>query len=277
MKYSFLIVTLALCSLSLALPLTLNAASPSPAVTTQLTASPRPVASPKLVTLPQPLVSPKLVASPLPIRPSPSPAMVQTDQTTKNLKDRIEKIVEEKRDQIEGVLDDISGRKRGYIGEVQRVTAESITLKTKRGAQILSLQDEIMITKGGQRMSGDEIAVGDWAIVIGSMKDDELVPERLVISSVSLRPADQVLTLGTVNAVTKTTIKVTPKSGTEAKTFTFTKTTKYQDMNGDDLRITSVTVDQPVLVIGQTTKENVLEAKIIRILAPIASPKTNVR
>lgn len=229
---------------------------------------------------PSPTASPK--ASPASqISSSPSPtASLSPAQTTQNLKDRIEKIVEEKRDQIEGVLDELSGRKRGFIGEVLRVSSETITLRTNKGPQILSVTPTLSITKAGNKIPLDDIAVGDWAIAIGSVKEDEFQPERLVISSTPLWPQRQVITIGTIDSMTKTTITIAPRVGTDKRDFIFTKSTSYQDMNGDTIRATQVNPEQAALVVG-VGGEKGDEARVIRLLSPVVTPtptpRTNAR
>jgi hypothetical protein len=228
-------------------------------------------AAPVLAASPTPAVSPRVTASPK-VAASPTPAAsADPVQTTQNLRERIEKIVEEKRDQIEGVLDELSGKKRGFIGEVQRVTAETITLKTNKGTQILSITDSLAITKAGKTIKVEEIAVGDWAIAIGTTVDDTFEPERLVISSTSLWPPKPVITLGAIEKYSKTSVTVTPRSGASPQTFVIKTTTEYQDMNGDAIKITQLPVEQAVLVVGVSAQTGD-EARVIRLLSPLTTP-----
>jgi len=257
-----LLTWLLLTFIGLVVPQVTIAASPTPTPTVKAS----PTATPKATTAPK-------------SSPSSTPtASVSPAQTTQNLKERIEKIVEEKRDQIEGILDELSGRKRGFIGEIQRVSSETITLKTNKGTQILSVTSDLTLTKAGNKISLDAVAVGDWAIAIGTMADDEFQPERLVISSTSLWPSKQIVTLGSIENLTKAEITITPRSGTEKKTFTLTKNTSYQDFNGDALKVTQLNDDQSVLVVGVTNDKGD-EARTIRLLSPVVTPtpRTNAR
>jgi hypothetical protein len=262
MKRLSLCLSFLLLSLALATPVAAAEPVVSPTATPRVTSAPRAVASP----VPDETALPTASADPV--------------QTTQNLRQRIEKIVEEKRDQIEGVLDDLSGKKRGFIGEVQRVTAETITLKTNKGTQILSITPQLSITKAGKTIKVEEIAVGDWAIAIGTTVDDAFKPERLVISSTSLLPPKPVVSLGAIETYSRTSFSVTPRSGAPAQTFALVKTTEFQDMNGDPLKATTLPAEQPVLVVGiETTNGN--EARVIRLLSPLTtptpSPRTNAR
>jgi len=194
---------------------------------------------------------------------SPAPA-----ETTQKLKDRIEKIVEEKKDQIMGALDDLSSKKRGFIGEVQRVSAESITIKTNKETQIISLTQGATVTKSGKTLPIEDIAVGDWVIVISKLQNDELVPERILVSSGTLRPTPQVVTIGSVVDLDRITLTITTKQNGEEKEFIITKNTEYQDANGDRIKSTAVTSDLQALVVAEEAKAG-NELKVVRILAPL--------
>lgn len=220
--------------------------------------------SPVIAASPTPLPSATPEASPE-TSPSPTPDLTQT---TQRLRERIEKIVEEKRDQIEGALDDLASQRRGFIGEVQRVSSETLTLKTNRGTQILPIGSTTDITKAGKTIPIDDIAVGDWAIVIGSLKDDTLVLNRLLISSTSLRPKSQEIALGNITALTKTTITVQPRSGEPAVQFNLTRTTEYQDVEGNPIRLTDVETETQALAVGVNGEKGV-DALVIRILVPL--------
>jgi hypothetical protein len=216
---------------------------------------------------PSPKISPSPKASASPVISSPSP-----EQTTQKLKERIERVVEEKREQIKGVLAELSDKKRGFIGEIQRVSEESITLKTRKATHIIAVADTLSITKQGKTIKTSDIAVGDWAIAIGSLEDDEFKPERLLISSTSLLPAPKVVALGTVSDINKTKLTVITRLNSETKEFLITKTTKYQDLNGTTIKATEVTSDLQVLVVGQISDKGT-ELKVVRVLAPIAENK----
>lgn len=195
--------------------------------------------------------------------PSPTPSLTET---TQRLKERIGKIVEEKRDQIEGALDDLASQRRGFIGEVQRVTSETLTLKTNKGTQILPLSPEIKITKANKPISVDGIAVGDWAVVIGTLEDDSLRPNQLVISSTTLRPKPQTVVLGTVTEITRTTATIQPRSGQSAVEFNLVRTTTYEDSEGNPLRVADIKANTQVLAVGSSGTDGI-DALVIRSLA----------
>jgi hypothetical protein len=203
--------------------------------------------------------------------PSGSPTLTET---TQRLRERIEKIVEEKRDQVEGALDELATQRRGFIGEIQRVSSETLTVKTNKSTQILPLTPTTGITKAGKTIPVDDIAVGDWAIVIGRIVDDEFQLDRLVISSASLRPPSQAVVLGTLSAITRSTATVQPRNQEAATQFNLVKTTTYQDIEGNSIRLTDIKADTQILAVGVNTDKGV-EARVIRVLVPLANGNTN--
>lgn len=198
--------------------------------------------------------------------PTPTPDLTQT---TQRLKERIEKIVDEKRDQIEGALDELGHKRKGFIGEIQRVSAETITLKTNKGTQIIPLSDQVSITKAGKDLAVDGIVVGDWAIIIGLNQDDQFQPERMLVSSATLRPKPQFVAVGTISAISRNSLKLQPRSGDNPVDINLVRQTQYQDAEGNSLVIGDLEKELQVLVVGVTEDEET-EAIIIRTLGPVS-------
>jgi hypothetical protein len=194
--------------------------------------------------------------------------------TTQNLRDRIEKIVEEKRDQIKGVLDEFDQKKRGTLGNVTRVSEESITIKTRKATEIIPLTSDVVIEKAGKSIKIGDIAVGDWAVVMGIIDNDTFVPKRVLVSSTSLRPATPVVTLGTITKVERTQLEVTPRSGDSAFSIVTNTKTTYQDIKGDEIERADLKTDMQALVIGVESTANEKTARIIRVLTVVEADKS---
>lgn len=224
-------------------------------------ATPTPSASPK--TTAKPTLQPKATVSPT---PSPSPAA--TPDTTQNLKDRINKVLKE---QVQGVEDQTNQKKRGFIGEVQRVTETSITLRTNKGSQILNVEGGIVIARDNKKASLDDIAVGDWAIAMGYVNDDAFELKRLLVSSTSLRPRRYQTTIGTLEEIksTRTSVQIiiSPRFIKEKKTFVLAKTVTFQDGQGNPLTQKDLKTDSQYAVISYQDGET-LTAILVRALAP---------
>lgn len=206
--------------------------------------------------------------------PSPTPSALSipttsspSADTTEKLKARIEKIVEEKKNQIMGAISDLKQGRRGFIGEVQRVSSETITLKTAKGTQILALNQDVAVTKAGKAITVANIAIGDWAMVIGRTENDTFVPELIDLSSESLRPKTHLIALGTLTEVTRTTVTFMAKNQTSSQKLTLVKSTQFEDNEGNKLELKDIKKDAQVLLIGELNEPN-WEVERIKLLAP---------
>ncbi|MDQ3008106.1 MAG: hypothetical protein M3Q81_00750 [bacterium] len=190
-----------------------------------------------------------------------------TLETTKNLKERIEKVVVEKREQIKGVLVDLSNKKRGFVGEVQRISAETITIRTRKGTHILSIDETVELTQAGKVIKIDDVVVGSWAIIIGRDNDDTFRPEKIVISAATLRPPEKQVALGALNELGRTSLTITNRASGNEETYQVTRATTYQDSNGLTITAAAVPDETQVLVITKASA-TATEAVVIRVLVP---------
>lgn len=186
-------------------------------------------------------------------------AQPSSSETTKNLKERIERVVKDKQDQIKGVIDTLSSKKRGFIGQVQRVSQEALTVKNPKGVHIISITDQVEIKKSGKSINIDDVAVDEWALIIGEMEDDTFTPSTIEISTTSLRPKTYTVILGSVEKISSGSITIVPRA-TNADTITFDlkTSTEYQDLEKNELSRTNITEDMQVLLVGyQDDDDNV--------------------
>lgn len=207
--------------------------------------------------------------------------------TTQNLRERIERIVEEKREQIKGVLTEISISQRGVVGAVQRVTEESITIRTHKGTEIIPLTNTaytVELVKANKTITTTDIAVGDWLLALGVFEDDSFQPVRVLVSENSLRPRTRSIQIGSIATLTKTSIAIDSRNGSGQVSYTINKDTKYQDLSGEEIAITDIEESMQAIVAGyiventsatttsatteQTTTQRV--AKIVRILTTVS-------
>lgn len=247
MKKAFL-TTLFLCFSLINWVSIATAASPTPSPTAKPTATPK--------------TTPKATPTPTP-QPTDSP----DSTTTQKLKERIERVIEEKNEQVKGVIDELAGNRRAFVGEVQRVSAESITVKTTKTTHILALNNSIPLIKNSQKISVDDIAVGDWVIVLGTRDKDDFVPQHIIVSAKTLRPKPKMVTLGTIKSITKTELVVTSRQGDSDKTFVLSKNTSYQDVTGEPIVLKDLEKDLQCLVVGIEGDNGTVQAVVIRSLA----------
>jgi hypothetical protein len=215
-----------------------------------------------------PSASPKASTS-----PSPAATPETLEETTQNLRERIEKIVNEKRDQIEGTLETLSRPKRAFVGQIERVTEESLTVKTTKGINILSIDKNILLVKKSKTIKISDIAVGDWAIVMGVVaEDDSFAPKRIIISSENLRPRPFTVAVGSITGLDTKNITIQPRSGESNFTVVINKSTSFQDLQAKPARQQDLSQDMQVLVIAYRDDSNQLIATVVKLLTALPSP-----
>ncbi len=214
-------------------------------------------------------------ATPSPRTPTPTPrassspspqASPSSETTTQNLKQRIEKVVQERREQLQGALDDLSQKKRGFIGQVTRISEGNITVKNQKGSQVISVPEDVSIIKKGKKILITEIAVDDWVILMGYGSSDNFRLRRMIVSSDSLRPNNHIVVLGMIESLTDKQIKLVPRNQTDALTATIDKKTRIQSFEGKTIKTKEISADTQAFMIGTVTADGTT-ANLIRSLA----------
>jgi len=212
-----------------------------------------------------PTVQPKTSPSPTPsssLQPSPS-----AKQTTENLKERIDRVIEETRGKVQGTTDRVGVKQRGFIGEVQRVTEKTLTLRNRKGNETLTLDSGLIIVKNNGKATVDDIAVGDWLIVMGYLENETFEPKRIIISSTPLTPARFETGIGNLKESTRTQLTFLGLDRQEIK-YILNTTTQFQDSEGNVIKREALGSETQILVISREQDANKI-ATVVRSMAPI--------
>jgi hypothetical protein len=188
--------------------------------------------------------------------------------TTDELRKRIERVVEERREQIKGVVEDLLVKKGAYIGEITRISEEAITIKSNDNPNIIPLTDQLVILKGNAPASINAIEVGNWAVVMGNRSDNTIEPEYVLVSATTLRPMNQFVRLGSIKAITRSDVTFIPRGTQDEQKLAIQKTTKYEDADGLPARIADFDEELNVLVTAVEGKDS-WQLKTMRSLAPL--------
>ncbi len=198
-------------------------------------------------------------------------AVEPTDEATGSASfENIKKIIKEniENSKVKGAIDNLLNRKIALLGEVSRVTDETITITNRLGTRIIPLAESLSITRDGKEIKVTDIAVENWVTILGKIKDDDFSPVFMFVSAKSLQPKTQYVNIGTITKITKTSISIEPRSGEGEKEIFVTKTTDFEDLTGVKILLTDLSEDITVLVSGQEN-ETKIEATTIRSLAPL--------
>lgn len=189
--------------------------------------------------------------------------------TTDELRKRIERVVEERREQIKGVVEDLLVKKGAYIGEITRISEEAITIKSNETTNIIPLTDQVVILENNAPVNISTIEVGNWATVLGNRTTTTIEPEYVMISDVTLRPTSYYVRLGTIKSLDRTELVFIPRGSQEETTVALQRTSKYQNSDGETALVTNFSEELGVLVIATEGKDG-LVLKTLRSLAPLS-------
>jgi hypothetical protein len=194
--------------------------------------------------------------------PSASPSASPDEQATENLKERIDRVLEQRQEKLKE-LENSGQRRRLFIGEVQRIIEQTVTLKTRRGNQSFTVTPDLNLIRDNKKATIDDVAVGDTVAIIGYQDKETIQPQRIFISSTSLQPVKYETVLGTVKDVSRTQVTVTKVDGSDQK-FTFVRTTEFQTSTGEASKRENLKKDGKVLII--TKPESTQSPLVIRSL-----------
>ncbi|MCB9813606.1 MAG: hypothetical protein H6772_04330 [Pseudomonadales bacterium] len=190
--------------------------------------------------------------------------------TSESIQD-IKKIIKEniENSKVKGAIDNLINRKIAIIGEVSRITDETITIKNRLGTRILALDENPKILKGNEEIDINNIEVENWIMVLGRLKDDNFSPSIIKVFSSTLRPKNQEIMIGIITSVSKTEVAILPRSGDSEKIFLISKESKFQDSNGESVLLGNFTKDINVLVTGYNNEKD-STLLTLRSLAPLS-------
>lgn len=248
-------VTLALFASSL------EAATPTPAPAVAPTTSPK--ATPKTTTT-------KTSPSPSPkTSPSPEAAMPLTNDasTTARLKDRIDRILEEQKQQVKGSATQVPSDATALIGEVLRSTERTVTVRAANTTETLTVSKDVPLIKARRKITLEDIAVGDWVIGIGTRSSEGFVPTQVMVYAQSLRPRPHVTAFGTIKSVNRTKVDIQLASDQSVRTFQLDKDSVLEDNAGQPLVVADLDTDLQVLAVGFETNQRLMLKKL-RLLVP---------
>jgi hypothetical protein len=185
--------------------------------------------------------------------------------------ENIKKIIKEniENSKVKGAIDNLLNRKIAMLGQVSRVTDETITITNRLGTRIIPIEKGLEITRDGKPIKLSDIAVENWVTILGRIKEDSFSPVFMYVSITSPLPKTQYVTIGTITATTRNSITINPRTGGEEKIVNIVKDTDFEDLDGTEIELTNLSEDLTVLVSGYEVNSKI-EAATIRSLAPVS-------
>lgn len=200
-----------------------------------------------------------------------SSSILDDDKKIENMKRYLQNAADNPN--VKKILGELSQQKRGFIGQVERVTKENLTLTNSKGTEIISFSDQVTLLKANKEISIDDVAVDDWLVVMGLIIDDTFTPKRILVSSTTLRPQNHIVILGTIIDQTNSELTLLSRQNEEIS-FDLNKKTQYQDHDGVVSKGSEFIEDLQVLVVGYENDEGKV-ASVIRTLVPLETLQNN--
>src|SRR3989344_29766 len=189
-------------------------------------------------------------------------------RTTREIKKRIDRVIEEKKQEVAGALAEISSKKRAFVGPIERVSESSLTIATHKGALVLPLSPTVKVLKKSEKIAVTDLAVGNLVVALGIETDGMFEPKFILTTGNSEQPKKRIVLLGSVTLLEKTKLTLQTRGSNEIKVITLGKTTKYQNADGSTIALKLLEEDITVLVVASES-ETGLTASTIRSLAPL--------
>ena len=178
--------------------------------------------------------------------------------TTQALKDRIEKKAEEDLTDTQQTNNQADQKKKAIVGQIERVSEESLTLLNSKGTQIIPVDEATQITKAGKTIELADIAIEESAIVLGFVQEESFQPMKIIIGSLVKISSSQLI--------------ICSRGTQEEIAFNLTASTRFEDGAGGEISRSALFEEVQLLVAGSFTTEVADEtptAVVIRSLAAL--------
>ncbi len=197
--------------------------------------------------------------------------------TTESLKNRVNNYEE-----VLGDEDQPDSQKRGFIGVVQRVSEEALTIQNNKGTQIIPISERVQLTKDGESIALSDIAIDDQTIVMGRQVDDDFLPIKIIVTEDELFPKPQLVMIGSIASIQTDSITVLSRENQQEIDVSLNTETEYQDSDGDIIAKTDLFEALQVIVVGyvevdeqedtaedSTSESETKNALVVKSLAPL--------
>jgi ElaB/YqjD/DUF883 family membrane-anchored ribosome-binding protein len=197
-----------------------------------------------------------------------------TSATTQSLKDRIEKVVEEKEARSQTEDQNIVYTTRGIVGQVERVSESTISIATARGSVIIPVDKTVELLQDDKLIEISQIEIENSIIVLGLQTGETFTPIKIIISKQSLLPRRQIVQLGTVTEIDQKQLSLQTRNNQSTIEFTLGNSTAFLDADDNEIEVEDLFDEIQIIVAGYISGENDNEknqALIIKTLVELES------
>ncbi len=158
----------------------------------------------------------------------------------------------------------------GYIGTITQVGSATFSLTCPRGDEkTIQIQQGTTILSNGKEIPLSELVVGNGITVMGTRLDELVIEARRVIMTTDNFSENRQVTLGNITALDRQEITLQPRGEQQEVSWPTTRSTDYEDLNGQEITVSDLEEDQAALVITDIDKDDKRFIKRIRLLVPV--------
>lgn len=207
-------------------------------------------------------------------------ATTETDQNN-DIQELIKKKASE--NQIKGITTD-SQKKRGFIAKVKRVSEEALTVESRKGTEVLTIDANVVILQNGKPFKISDIEIDSELTIMGYQDGEDFLPRRILVHKAPLRSSEKTIWVGSIKKIEKLALTILTRGSSEEKQFSFAKKVSIEDNAGEALKMADLETDQNVLLVttpeksdSQAVKESAGVIELIHSLAVVEkSPEKEI-
>lgn len=194
-----------------------------------------------------------------------------TSATTASLKERIEKVVEEKESKNGSVAGQIDYKTRAIVGVVERVSESAITISNTSGSVIIPITPTVELIKDDKQLIIGDIEIENSVIALGLQTGETFTPIKVIIDDDQIMPRPQVVTIGAVKEISNTNLSIESRLSTSTSTFSLNKNTQIIDAESNKILASNLFEDVQVVIAGYIDSSGNEEKKIAQIVKALVS------
>ncbi len=175
-------------------------------------------------------------------------------------------------------------KKRAILGQIKRVTEESVSLENDQGTFILAIGPDVKLIKLKKSIKINQLVVGDWALVIGEVEQKETTLPVVTPSS-KFKPLSMTIyhqlpiaekpmvMIGSIQKIRGNQLTIKNRADNEIKTVRLDKQSIIRDIKNDRLKSRNLETDFNAIVVAKNNKEKQLIVKRLKVLVDIHQEK----
>ena len=183
----------------------------------------------------------------------------------------IKKVIQDKQVELGNSDQQTVQLKQAYLAQVNRVSAETLTITNNQVNSIIPLTDDLEIMKDEELLEIDEIAVDDWVIVYSILEEGVPTVKRVLVTDKNFSQNERKIVLGTITELNANNLLFDSRTGENDLIFLLDKETQYFDVNGNEIGLNKFYVELQCLIVAVINSNDQWRVSSIKTLVDSAN------